>query len=1193
MKLKSVEIQGFKSFPDKTRLEFSQPITAVVGPNGSGKSNIGDAIRWVLGEQSSKTLRGAKMEDVIFGGTQQRKAMGFASVMLTIDNNDRAINIQNDEVAITRKIYRSGESEYKINNSTVRLKDIHELFMDTGLGRDGYSIIGQGKIAEIISSKSTDRREIFEEAAGIAKYRYHKIEAQKRLTMAEENLNRLKDILVELEERIEPLKKDSEKASKFIVLAEEKKTLEISIWLDIIEKSKASIKEQEDKIMICKADYDEIVGQIDEIEKNISDIFLKMQNCSVQMEADRAKIKETEASISELTAQKAVAENNIEHNSKSAAEVRDELSKLNISKDDLNVEIENRREKIIDIEKILKGLSDEKNDISQKSNNENEEINTLNSEINRFKAQRAALYTKISEAKLKSATSSTVVDQSSRRLDEVRREIELSEENAKERQENFKQINDAILTLDEKKQELTNEKSGYTIKLQSRNSKFDEQKKMQNQIQDSIKEKNQRSKLLSDMEKSMEGFSYSVKFIHKASETGELMGISGTVSSAIEVDSKYSLAIETALGGALQNIIVKDEYIAKQAISLLAKNKAGRATFLPITSVRGNFLDINSIKNSDGFVGLATSLVKYDEKFSGIMASLLGRIIVATDLDSATDIAKMNGYKFKIVTLDGQVINAGGSFTGGSHSQSVGILSRRAEIDELTKKALEQQKDLDIISEEIEKLQRETSAINAQIHALESEIEVLEEDRQMMISERMGLEYNIKNEDKKLEMFAQEKKSLQVKINEFNENNNTAKNLLASLDDELIKSEENITQATQQKENLSVSLNENSSKLNEIEMKILAHNKDSEQLNQSIFNLTSQQSEQEQKKLDLNEKIKKYENENYEITQEIKNFADKTVIGESLIEKLQENIKIVTAQRTAFEQETTNLRNSTKNISSTKEKLSAEMGRLEERKISLQNEYDSIISKLWEEYELTRTDAEKFAQKLEDTQIAQKRLMELRVKIKSLGNVNVGAIEEFKEVSERYNFMKAQVDDVLKSKEQLNKLIYDLTSQMCEIFSNQFNLINQNFKRIFVELFGGGKASLYLTNPEDILESGIEISVEPPGKIIKNLTALSGGEQSFVAVALYFAILNVNPSPFCILDEIEAALDDVNVTKYAKYLRKLSNNTQFIAITHRRGTMEEADTLYGVTMQEEGVSKLLELNVTEIEGRLGMKTESI
>ncbi|MEG2914989.1 MAG: chromosome segregation protein SMC [Oscillospiraceae bacterium] len=1193
MKLKSVEIQGFKSFPDKTRLEFSQPITAVVGPNGSGKSNIGDAIRWVLGEQSSKTLRGAKMEDVIFGGTQQRKAMGFASVMLTIDNDDRAIDIQNDEVAITRKIYRSGESEYKINNSTVRLKDIHELFMDTGLGRDGYSIIGQGKIAEIISSKSTDRREIFEEAAGIAKYRYHKIEAQKRLTMAEENLNRLKDILVELEERIEPLKKDSEKASKFIVLAEEKKTLEISIWLDIIEKSKASIKEQEDKIMICKADYDEIVGQIDEIEKNISDIFLKMQNCSVQMEADRAKIKETEASISELTAQKAVAENNIEHNSKSAAEVRDELSKLNISKDDLNVEIENRREKIIDIEKILKGLSDEKNDISQKSNNENEEINTLNSEINRFKAQRAALYTKISEAKLKSATSSTVVDQSSRRLDEVRREIELSEENAKERQENFEQINDAILTLDEKKQELTNEKSGYTIKLQSRNTKFDEQKKMQNQIQDSIKEKNQRSKLLSDMEKSMEGFSYSVKFIHKASETGELMGISGTVSSAIEVDSKYSLAIETALGGALQNIIVKDEYIAKQAISLLAKNKAGRATFLPITSVKGNFLDINSIKNSDGFVGLATSLVKYDEKFSGIMASLLGRIIVATDLDSATDIAKTNGYKFKIVTLDGQVINAGGSFTGGSHSQSVGILSRRAEIDELTKKALEQQKDLDIISQQIEKLQREISAINAQIHALESEIEVLEEDRQMMISERMGLEYNIKNEDKKLEMFAQEKKSLQVKINEFNENNNTAKNLLASLDDELVKSEENITQATQQKENLSVSLNENSSKLNEIEMKILAHNKDGEQLIQSIFNLTSQQSEQEQKKLDLNEKIKKYENENYEITQAIKNFADKTVIGESLIEKLQENIKIVTAQRTAFEQETTNLRNSTKNISSTKEKLSAEMGRLEERKISLQNEYDSIISKLWEEYELTRTEAQKFAQKLEDTQIAQKRLMELRVKIKSLGNVNVGAIEEFKEVSERYNFMKAQVDDVLKSKEQLNKLIYDLTSQMCEIFSNQFNLINQNFKRIFVELFGGGKASLYLTTPEDILESGIEISVEPPGKIIKNLTALSGGEQSFVAVALYFAILNVNPSPFCILDEIEAALDDVNVTKYAKYLRKLSNNTQFIAITHRRGTMEEADTLYGVTMQEEGVSKLLELNVTEIEGRLGMKTESI
>lgn len=1193
MKLKSVEIQGFKSFPDKTKLEFSQPITAVVGPNGSGKSNIGDAIRWVLGEQSTKNLRGAKMEDVIFGGTQQRKPMGFASVTLTIDNLDHAINVQKDEVSICRKIFRSGESEYKINNEPVRLKDIYELFLDTGLGRDGYSIIGQGKISEIISAKSTDRREIFEEAAGISKYRYHKSEAQKRLSLAEENLARLLDILSELEARVIPLKEENEKALKFVKLAEEKKSVEISVWLNSIDELKVSIKEQEDKITIAKLDYDDVTKEIDKIEEEINSIFQKIQAESILMDNNRNEIKTTEGILSELLSQKAVAENNINHNLKLKSELENELSKLSLNKDDLDAEIEEISEKSVKNLSQIAEIKSNSNELKLSLEEKKSENSSFTEKIEQLKLERTTIYSQINDAKLKAATSSTVVEQINKRLIAVIDEIEHSQQNSIQRKINLEQIVDAINVFNEKRNELNNEKNGYELKLKLKNEKLEEIKAKQRAINDEIKGKQQHSKLLIDMENSMEGFSYSVKFIHNASISNQLTGIYGTISSIINTDSKFSLAIETALGSAMQNIIVADEYVAKQAISLLKEKKAGRATFLPVTSVHGNTIDTEKVKNETGFIGLASSLVHYDNKFDGIIKSLLGRVIIAENLDYATAIAKKYGYKFRIVTLDGQVINSGGSFTGGSHSQTAGALSRRALIEKNTIEINNLKNVFEKMTNDYKVLFNEINLLNESISKINSEIQVLENDSKMVFSEKIEIEYAIKNEDKVLKSFLDEQEKLNSQLKEFDKNSFDEKQLITVFDEKLKSIEKQISEFTISRDLLNNEIIINNNELNELDTKLLLLLKDNEQINLLSDNLKAQKTLQDEQKQNLKEKISNCDFENIAYQKEIDEIKIKTEESNIKITKLQSEINDAVNNKTHFEQEITSLRNKTKTISISRETISGELARLSERKNSYQNEYDSIITKLWEEYELTKTQALEYAHSITDIVQEQKRLVQLKSDIKNLGNVNVGAIEEYKEVNERYKFMKSQVDDIIKSKEQLQKLITDLTNKMSSIFTERFAQINKNFKRIFSELFEGGKAEIFLTEPNNILESGIEISVEPPGKIIKNLNLLSGGEQSFVAIAIYFSILTVNPSPFCILDEIEAALDDVNVGKYAKYLRKLSLNTQFIAITHRRGTMEEADVLYGVTMEEEGVSKLLQLKVTEIEKRLGIKGNNI
>lgn len=1189
MQLKSLEIQGFKSFPDKTKLTFIDGITAVVGPNGSGKSNIADAVRWVLGEQSSKTLRGNKMEDVIFDGTQTRKQQGFAQVTLTIDNAKRLLPIEADEVGITRKLYRSGESEYRINNTAVRLKDVYELFMDTGLGRDGYSIIGQGRIAEIVSAKGKERREIFEEAAGIAKYRYRKSEAEKRLSMAEENLLRLKDIVLELEGRIEPLKRDSEKASQFLKLSDEKRVLEISVWMTTIEKSKVLLREQEDKILICKSSHDDIENEINTIEETIEALYLEMNGCASQIDEKRNEIKSLEEMNAKFEADIAVSENNIFHNERSIEQIEQDLLKASESFGGIDIELS---DKTLELEKLT-ALSLEKEvlilDIKKQLTEKNTDESGFISRIEGLKENRAALYSAINETKMSSATSMSLIEETLKRLETIGSDFAVREENIASLKRELDDCRELISTIDSKNDELENSKKGYTLKLDGRKQKQADLLKRKQEIEDKIREKEQRARLLSDMEKNMEGFGQSVKYILKQAQGGAIQGIHGAVSKIVSTESKYSVAIETALGAAMQNIVVSDENVAKQAIRSLMEAKAGRATFLPLTSIKGNKLSENGLENADGFIGVASDIVSYDIKYNNIILSLLGRIAIVDDIDNAVIIAKKYGYKFRIVTLDGQVVNAGGSFTGGYTARSAGILNRQSEIDALLAEADKIRLTLEENNTQLKAINEEVSSINAYIEGVDAEIKTANEDKIRYSSEIKRIEFTHADAVKQKEMGDNEKITLKNKLAELKDKNLTSDEMLSDLQKQLDEIEEKITNANAERDNAQSSTSNLKDKLSEESLGILGLQKDLEAIKLSIDGLKQSKDNQYEYTRELSDKKEALINQNTQISLSIEGLKSSKGSYTENIAAMQEAISKLNERRNECEKNSSQLRAREKEVITQREGISKELVRLEERKSTLQTEFDSIIQKLWDEYEMTRTDAELIAVKLEDLTQSQRRLNELRNKIKALGNVNLGSIEEYKEVSERYVFMKTQIEDIDKSKLELNRLINELTDQMKELFTKNFNLINQHFSKIFVDLFGGGKAHLILTDSDDILESGIEIFVQPPGKLIKNLSSLSGGEQSFVAIAIYFAILRVNPAPFCLLDEIEAALDDVNVSKYASYLRRMSDKTQFIAITHRRGTMEEADVLYGVTMQEEGISKLLELKVTEVESKLGIK----
>lgn len=1183
MYLESLELQGFKSFPDKIKLTFDKGITAVVGPNGSGKSNIGDAVRWVLGEQSSKTLRGAKMEDVIFSGTQFRKPVGFAQVTLNIINNKGILQIPSEQVSVTRKLYRSGESEYLINGSQVRLKDIYELFMDTGLGRDGYSIIGQGRVAEIVSAKSGERREIFEEAAGISKFRYKKAEAERKLEAAEDNILRLRDIIGELESRVEPLRIQSEKAAKFIEYSETKKSLEITVWVRQIDDLKKSLEELSDKLLISTNEYNGIESDITRLEDEIQSLSDKMQDNTLHIEEMRAEILETERSNTRIHADIAVCENDIHHCEENIADIEKQQELT------LNSNQENRRiieEKLSDIKNTEQDIADTK----EKFEEVNNELAAAVSEQDSFNSHFSEVQSALNKLYIKQSEYSIALSSGRQSIDDINEQIAL----AKEQDENMRmaaedlerekaEAADGISMLDEKTGELNNRIGGLSKLHGVRAEKLAAAKKQLEDINFGIRDKDQRIRMLNDLENSMEGFAHSVKQVLKASKTGQLSGVYGSVAQLIKVDSQYSVAIETALGGALQNIIVENEDIAKRGIRLLQETKAGRATFLPITSVKGNRLNENGLDSCDGFIALAVDLVKFDAKLTGIYTSLLGRIVIAEDIDLATNIAKKYGYKFRIVTLDGQVINAGGSFTGGSTAKSSGVLTRKNDIERLNAERSQLAEKLTDVKQSCEKLQAETDKLGFDIAAARDELNTVNADKIR---------------------FESELKRIEAMLAQNIEQRSSAKQNASKLADKLKETEQFISEASLKLEETEKEISEKEKTVSENEEQRLAMQNKREALTEEMSSLKLHEAELNKDLEALHAEVKRLEEQCLEIGDNSARLALELDAQRGIIKEKQEKIealnaklagtkdsvaeingKIIAAQteQRLMEQRSNEHRAKVRELSDGKEKYSREMTRLEERKISVQSSYDKIISDMAEQYNMYLSEAVELAVPVDDLLIVQRDLAEIKQKIRSLGNVNVAAIEEYKEVSERYNFMSEQLNDVETSKRELEKLIDELTDNMRRQFTESFNSINSNFKQIFVELFGGGHAELSLTDPDDVLESGIEIRVAPPGKVINNLSLLSGGEQAFVAIAIYFSILKLKPAPFCILDEIEAALDDINVTKYAQYLRKFTDTTQFILITHRRGSMDEADVMYGVTMQEKGTSKILRLEQPPIE----------
>lgn len=1181
MYLKSLELQGFKSFPDKVTLEFGKGMTAVVGPNGSGKSNIGDAVRWVLGEQSSKTLRGSKMEDVIFGGTELRKPVSFAGVTLNIVDDDRTLKTDADFVSVTRKLYRNGDSEYIVNGNQVRLKDVIELFMDTGLGKDGYSIIGQGRVADIVGSKSNERREIFEEAAGISKFRYKKAEAERRLASAEDNILRLKDILSELEGRVEPLRIQSEKAKKYLVLAETRKALEISVWNGKLTELADKLAELDDRLLVAQGEYQHLENEISEIDEQTEQLALKRRQCMAAVEEYRAKISELERQNAQSNASVAVCENNILHYNESLNDALlkkqeimsagEELEKSIADKTATVSALEQKRVAVLaqigDLEKEILKLSDEASDFS-------DEIIAKTDELNKLYIRKSEIKFSLANAESAKTDAENTVRDAKPSLDEANSLLADAENELKE-------LSEAVLNVQNSVDEHNNRLGGLSMLYAKKSEQLKNLSKQTADMDLDIRNLEQKRKMLIDLENSMEGFAGSVKQIVRAGKSGQLRGVRGTVAQLLSTSSEYSIAIETALGGAMQNVVVDNEDTAKRGIRLLKESGGGRATFLPLTSVKGNKLNEPNLDMQEGFVDLACDLVDYDGEYEGIVRSLLGRVVVAENIDLAANIAKKYGYKFRVITLDGQVVNAGGSFTGGSVSKSAGVLSRRNEIDRLRDDIAKAKNEYDLVKAKLNTVSAEVEKLGYDVEGEKDVLSELENDKVRFGAESRRIEAAADSYRERISQIEKLVQMSELKISQLSEKYENDKEQLADCEKRIILLESEVSAAKLKGDEFSLSRQTLADALSEKKLSLVEIAKDSESVAAHLASLKNSA-------VDSKSEIARCDEKADQINQMIVN--EKLRIDElhnaalelkQSVERLTAMIKDETTLSLDYERRENELRMLQKSKIERKESASADVGRLSERLENARRDRDAIVNQLWESYNLTAAEAAQKAEPVEDMQDASKRLNEIKNKIRALGTVNTDAIDEYKEVSERYEFMSEQLGDVLKSKEELEKLIAGLTKSMKEIFTDSFDKINENFKKIFVELFGGGKAELKLADPDNVLESGIDINVAPPGKVIKNLSLLSGGEQAFVAIAIYFAILKLRPSPFCILDEIEAALDDVNVTRYAQYLRNFTDTTQFICITHRRGTMEEADVLYGVTMQEKGISKLLRLDVND------------
>ena len=1183
MVLQELEIQGFKSFPDRTKIKIGPGITAVVGPNGSGKSNISDAIRWVLGETSSKQLRGAgKMEDVIFGGTQTRGAMGYAMVNLTLDNRERRLDIDADQVTIGRRYYRSGESDYTINGQNVRLKDIYELFLDTGLGRDGYSIIGQGRIAEIVGAKSNERREIFEEASGIARYRYRKNEAERRLAGAEDNLVRLRDILAELESRVGPLEKESKKAQQFLELSARRKEREITLWVDNIRRSRETVREQQRRFETAQADYDRLTAELEAIDAETEEIRRRVQQYTVEIERRNADIRAITEEMAGSDSRIAVLNNDIEHNENTIASLRGEIEQGEAGKEAIAAQIAEKQAACEEAAARCRELDEAIDRLEERLRQIQEGSQASGERRGRLTARLAELTDRQTGLRVQAASAAGAGEQARERqtaaaaeLESARAQRESLRAEQADTETYLAQVCDTVTRLE-------NIQGGLQLKLDSRRRQLEQADAAEQALQRQAEAAQQRLQVLRDLERNMDGFQQSVKTVMRAARERRLRGIIGPVGTVLTVEPGYEVAIETALGFAMQNIVVEGETSAKAAIAFLRDSKAGRATFLPLDTVRGSRFS----GPLPAGARLAADLVHADARYAAVVDNLLGRILVVEDINEASRAARQLHYRNRVVTVDGQVVNAGGSFTGGSVSRSAGVFSRKQEIDELKAKLDSLDKRQEQARETTDKWKAEVDSLTAELTATGSEAITAGGDKIRAEMEAERLKNALAQADETLAALESENEQLARRIEAARAQAQTAADEDARLGEEIGHLEAQLADLAGSDDEFLATRARLSEELSEKRLARLAAEKDGDMHRAAIENLESRTGENAARARELARSIGALEALNEKNRADVAAIqAEKNAANEK-IDQVERAIRAATEARMVQEGLTTRQSQQSRAVTDQREKMSQEMARLTERKAAAETDYDQTVAKLWEEYQLTPHDAEGQCVPFESAADLRREVQELRGKIRALGNVNVGAIEEYAEVSERFEFLRGQVRDVEKSKAELTRLIAELAGEMKEIFTANFKQININFARIFAELFGGGTARLTLSDEENVLESGIEIQVSPPGKVIKNLAALSGGEQSLVAIAIYFAILAVNPAPFCILDEIEAALDDVNVVRYAQYLRRISDRTQFIVITHRRGTMEAADVLYGVTMQEDGVSKLLRLDLDEVDATL-------
>ena len=1183
MVFKELEIQGFKSFPDKVKITFDAGVTGVVGPNGSGKSNLSDAVRWVLGETSSRQLRAAgKMEDVIFGGTRRRSAMGFASVRLTLDNTGHTLDVDADEVTIGRKYYRSGDSEYTINGQVCRLRDVYELLLDTGIGRDGYSVIGQGRIAEIVAAKSSERREIFEEACGIAKYRYRKTEAERRLAAAGENLERLRDILGELESRVGPLEKESAKAQKFLELSEQRKTLEVTLWTDSVHRARDTVRQQVRDYETAQADYERFDGEAKAAEQEAEEIRMQAQQLTIAVERLNGDIRSITEQISGSDSRIAVLENDILRNEESIASLRSEIEAGEQDGAEADAALQRHRAVAAKMEaegeKLaaeIDALNAELEQLADASNASGARKDTLRAEITDLTAKRT-------EAQVAQAAAEAAEETARQRLPALEQAVQ---EGTDQWETARQDLTDTIRyreMLTENEKQLANVRSGLELKLKNRKAALDEADTAEQRLGRELDAARQRLSVLRELEKNMDGYQNSVKAVMRAAGARRLRGIIGPVSAILKVEPGCEVAVETALGAALQNIVVENEAAAKAAIALLRSDNAGRATFLPLDTVQpGAFRGRLS-----GTARLASSLVQADARYDNIVSNLLGRIIVVEDINEASRVARDNGFRSRVVTMDGQVINAGGSFTGGSVQRSAGLFTRKQEMEELRIRAAKLQKDCLAAQEKTDQCKEQVDALQAELTATASEQITAANDRVRAEAEQKRLEAAAAQLETARNARRQEIDTLQAALADSRAKAEDAAKLQAELTAKIDRRTAEMSRIAEGDDSFLTRQNALAQDLSAKRLEQVTRQKDAELAYSQIAALEQRARDAAARRTSLEESVAALAARSDACRAEIADIRQTRADSQTTIAQKEAEIREATQKRLARQQAETETLARARTAADSREEMSREMARLAERKAAAESEYDQTVAKLWDEYQLSVSQAEALCVEFDSLPALRAQVADLRGKIRALGSVNVSAIEEYKEVKARYDALVTQVTDVEESRNELSRMISKLSAQMREIFTDSFRAINENFGRVFAELFGGGEASLMLEDESDVLSSGIGIRVAPPGKVIKNLEALSGGEQALVAISIYFAILAVNPAPFCILDEIEAALDDANVVRFAQYLRRVSDKNQFIGITHRRGTMEAANVLYGVTMQEDGVSKLLKLDLEQVDATL-------